>query len=277
MNDKQIFECMAKKTGIRAVEIADMLDVDLSDVSDALKALVDEGDVVRSSGFSPNGLPTQLYDFSEQFMRSNEYKSIMAASTPVEAAVAATAPSPAPAPMAKVGEVPSRAERAIAHILKTGGATDVELRELLVMRQEEYPSSILGHAMKIGRVTRVNNRWVPGDGRPVMAPVKAKPFSIGKSTPAPAPAVPQFLADRVSVPVKPNGGAGKPKKATPAPVAEPVVDVAEPPVARPLRCGVWSDGVVELQRGSLPIALLSKDEADFMAAFLARVGVREAA
>jgi hypothetical protein len=297
MDDRKIFECVAKIPGIRAVQICDMLDEELGDVSEALKSLVDAGELSRRAGFAPNGVAAQLYDFSDYFKSTNEYKAVMAAMTPADA--------PLPAELveqlskagqaevvtgqpAKVGEVPSRAERAIAFILKHGSATDDELRTELVMRQGEYPSSILGHAMKTGRLTRVNNRWVPGDGRPMAAPPAAKPFSesiiASNKAPTPIPAVTPFLAERAKPGPKPGGGAGKPKAAPMvaapplAPADDQFIEVPEPqPMLPALRCGIWSDGVVELQRNGKPVAVLMQAEAEFMAKFLAGLGAKVAA
>ncbi len=279
MDDRKIFECVAKIPGIRAVQIQDMLDMELAEVSESLKSLVDAGDLVRRSGFAPNGVAAQCYDFSDYFKTTNEYKAVMASMVPQAATGQAGAAADQPA---KVGEVPSRAERAVAFILKTGGATDDELRAELVLKSTEYPSGILGHAMKTGKVTRKGNRWIPGDGRPVLQPppksFNRQPVStIEKLVPAPTPeqavVVPQFLADRVPAPKpaptpRPRVVADPVPEAPPAPVAEVV---ALPPT---LRCGIWSDGVIELQRNGKPVAVLMQDEADFMTAFLA--GLRAA-
>lgn len=50
INDQKIYTLMLKTESIRAVQIADALDEELVDVSSALKALVDVGDVVRTPG-----------------------------------------------------------------------------------------------------------------------------------------------------------------------------------------------------------------------------------
>lgn len=254
MDDRKIFECIAKKQpGVRAVQISDLLNVDLAEVSEALRELVASGELVRSAGFAPNGTAAQLYDFSPSFKASNDYKAVMAAM-----------PAPAAAAPVKAGEVPSRAERAVAYILKHGAATDDDLRTELVMRAGEYPSSILGHAVKSGKVTRVNNKWVPGDGRPVMDPPKADFNAPKASIRRVAPvAVPSFLGTRVEAPAKPDGGTGVPKKR--ADVA-PVVEV--PAAAQPLRCAIWSDGMVELQSDGRTVVTLARHEAEFIARFM---------
>jgi predicted transcriptional regulator len=78
MNDQKIYELMFKTPGIRAVQIADALDAELVDVSEALKALVEIGDVVQSKGFSPNGRQAMIYNLSETFKRSRQYSNLVA-------------------------------------------------------------------------------------------------------------------------------------------------------------------------------------------------------
>lgn len=273
MEDRKIFECMARIQGIRAVQISDMLDVELAEVSAALKDLFESGDITRRSGFAPNGVAAQCYDFSDYFKTTNDYKAVMAS---LVASGDAPAASPAPATPVNAVEPLSRAERAIAFIKLHGSATDTELREYLVMRQEEYPSSVLTHAVKAGRVTRRNNRWVPGDGRPVMDPPASPAFgriSLKGSTPTPVPSVKPFLADRVEPPVKPSG-VKKPKSA-PAPVStDPAAGATHPASdiepARAYRCAIWSDGMVELQANGRTVAMLARVEAEFIAGFMAQ-------
>ncbi len=248
MDERKIFECIAKKQpGVRAVQISDLLDVPLSEVSEALRDLVEGGQLVRKSGFAPNGAPAQQYDFSESFKATNDYKAVMASVAPASVAFEVKSVAPVPNQPAQKAVDVSTSERLVAHILKTGGATDDQLRAAVGLKSTQYPSSYLSHAQKVGRITRRGVKWIPADGRAPALPPKSTN-------------VPSFLAE-----TKPAVPTVKPKE---VPIVPPEKVSAS---AQPLRCGIWSDGVVELQRGGSPIAFLSQDEADFMAAFLVRV------
>lgn len=55
MNVLDILRLMAKAPAICAVQIADALDKDLAEVSNAMRDLVDSGSVVQSKGVAPDG------------------------------------------------------------------------------------------------------------------------------------------------------------------------------------------------------------------------------
>lgn len=272
MNDQQILTLIAKKPGIVAIQIADALDVELSEASAALKELVEIGHVQRSTGTAPNGLAAQVYHLTEEFKRTNEYRAVMAAieaEAPRAAApVAAPAPVPAPAASAAIAAVApvstptvGRAERAIAFIRTHGPVTDAQLRAELGMKLEEYPSTVLSHAVKAGRVARVGSEWLPGAGAPP-APVKKQPAFGGSlglpgSSPRAPVAVPRFADFAVAA----------------APTASPAPIVDQAPAAEPpkFRCGLWSDGVLELQRDGIQVAALTQHEGEALAGFMARL------
>lgn len=77
MNDQQIYALMAKTPGLRAVQIADALDQELVDVSNALRSLVEVGDVVQTKGIAPNGHQAMMYDLSDEFKKSREGKALL--------------------------------------------------------------------------------------------------------------------------------------------------------------------------------------------------------
>lgn len=304
MNDQQIYQYLARKPGSRAQDIADALDVELREASDALRSLVEVGDVARYAGKAPNGLAAQLYTLSDTFKKSREGVALLAASAQVPVAVApaptppapapvaapalapvpvpAPAPTPAPAPEKQTG---SRAERAIACILEKGAVGDAELRMVMGIKSAEYPSTYLTKAVRAGRVIRDGMVWRPGKGE-VVAPVPAKPvkppvvkaeatvLTPTKVEPAQSVAADVLFAQEVPAPV------------TPVP---PVVAVVAPfkvaPAAQPaapvFRCGLWSDGVLELQRDGRSLVELTRGEheqlSDFMRRMLGTVAEKVAA
>jgi len=303
MNHQQILTLIAKNPGIVAIRIADVLNVELTVASEALKDLVEVDHVSRATGTAPNGLTAQVYHLTEEFKLTKEYRALMAiieadaakappsaAPTPQAQAPASTAPEDegrqvAPAPTPAPAPAISRMERAIAFIRSHGPVTDVQLRTEIGIRAEEYPSSILSPAVKAGHVVRIGSEWVLGDGTPP-APVKSQPsfgggIALAGSTPG-APVVPTFLRERVAAPQKPNGGAGKAKRAPAAADLEGLQQesndqrsekstAAAMPAPAKFRCGLWSDGVLELQRNGVTVAELEQDEGETVAAFMARL------
>lgn len=237
MNDQKIYELMAKTPDIRAVQIADALDQDLTDVSTALKALVDEGDVVRTAGTAPNGQPAQIYNLSATFMKSTEYKAITARLNPPAApstqAAAASAPTPAPAPAAVAAAPKSHVDDAIAFIRLAGTVTTAELKQHMGLRSSASPAAWLNGAIRDGRLARNGIHWTIGDGKP---PVRAE----------------------------------TPKSQAPAAQATAPTIVANAP-APTFRCGLWSDGVLELQRDGATLATLTRNEGEHLTQFFNRM------
>lgn len=278
MNDQKIYELMFRTPNIRAVQISDALDADLGEVSRALRPLVDIGDVVQHKGVAPNGQPALMYNLSDDFKKSRQYADLVAAAAaaakPTQApaapataeergvelmqvmvpsmAAATLAPTPTPteSPTAAPATEPpcaGRSERAIAHIVGNGSATDQALREVMGIRPEEYPSSYLSHAVRAGRVMKKGSLWVPGNGAPV-EPDRAPPFG-----------------SRLNLP-------GSTPKPTAAPARKAAPQAPEPaavqPIAPTFRCGLWSDGVLELQRNGVTVATLEPTESKVMLNFI---------
>lgn len=235
MNDQKIYELMAKTPDIRAVQIADALDQELIDVSNALKALVDEGDVVRSDGTAPNGKPAQIYNLSATFMKSADYKAISTRINPpaVPSTPAAAAPAPAPAPAAVAAAPKSRVDDAIAFIRLMGTVTTSELKQHMGLSGSASPASWLNGAIQDGRLVRNGIQWKIGDGKPPTRTETPKPPAPAAQAPAPA-----IVASN------------------PAPA---------------FRCGLWSDGVLELQRDGATLATLTRNEGEHLTQFFNRM------
>jgi hypothetical protein len=273
MNDQQIYTMMAATPRIRAVQIADALGQELTEVSKALRLLVEIGDVVRTSGTTPEGSPTQYYDLSEQFWCSREGIALAAANDQTAATEVLTA-APAAAPLeiptlitlqdpAVQPVEPGRAARALTYIAEHGSATDVQLRVVMGLPDDVFPSSYLSKDAQAGRVVKVDREWKLGDGRPLRplsrqpafgAPLGlpgASPFDV----PAPPPPAPKVRRQVV----------------TPDPAEVPApAPVTRAPAAPALRCGVWLDGTFELRRGDVTTEL-TQAEALVLRDFLNRV------
>lgn len=293
MNDQQIYQLLARKPDARAQDIADKLDVDLKDTSAALKTLVDVGDVVRHTGTAPNSLPTQLYNLSDAFKRTKDGVAALAAAAGFKDAAPAAKPAPVvdpeaapPAPVAIPVFVPveqpkvSRSELGIAYVTKHGRVTQEALRKAMDMKHGEYPSAFLGGAIRAGKLYKDNTEWVAGPSPAHKAaskfnfskPPKDEPKAQFKPTeqpdePAPAAAAPEpstLKSTVVNDVFVSSRDAGKFDAAVAA-IAAPV------PTVPVFRCGLWSDGVLELQRNGLAIAMLTRGEHEHMADFMRRM------
>lgn len=248
MNDQKIYTLMAKTPDIRAVQIADALDQELSDVSDALKSLVDVGDVVRHSGTAPNGQPTQLYNLSPAFIKSNEYKAIKAGFVAVATTTAAAMPAPQPA--ASVIPPPSsvsRVDDAIAFIRLTGKVSGAALKRHMGLSGTASPGNYLNTALRDGRLARDGIYWMIGPAKP------------GGKQPGPNVAAKTESAPETAV---------IPVPALPASEAPHQVAPANGPT---FRCGLWSDDVLELQRDGETLATLTRTEGEQLSSFFNRM------
>lgn len=167
MNDEQIYRLMARTPGIRAAQIADELGEELADVSNALKALVEVGDVVRSNGFTPEGNPAQVYNLSAEYRRERDGLALIPAMTGsgVRRLGQLTAPaarhSDLPAARTKV----DRAIDCLVLLLTAGKAhaSDTEIREAMGIDRKSSPRAYLMAAMIAGRIVKDELGWTLGE------------------------------------------------------------------------------------------------------------------
>lgn len=274
MNDRHIYELLAKAPaeGLRAVQMCDAINepnVELADVSRALAALVEVGDVVRSAGQAPNGQPAQFYALSTDFKNSRDYKLIMAKQAGT--AAAASAPTPAPTPDNTSAPVPaapkkSRTDDAIEYIRHAGKVSSTQLKTHMGLKSGESPATWLSGPIRDGRLLRDGVFWMIGSGKPA-----SKVGAATKPTAARG-AIPKLGATLAAKSPQPAPAAPEPKAApdTPAPVPEAVAATPVHPAGR-FRCGLWSDGVLELQRDGVTLTELTRGEREHMADFFGRM------
>lgn len=167
-------------------------------------------------------------------------------------ATPATVVPPSVADIPKLGDQPlhsamSKVELAIRHLRATGSATSMQLREVMGLSKTQSPVSFLGPAVKDGRVRKNGVNYYPGH-----------PATVGISAS--------------------DSQAAKPERKARAPVApcpHRAVDPTPSPVTPAFRCGIWSDGAMELQRNGVTIASLTLAEhaivAQFSVAALAKI------
>lgn len=291
MTDQKIFSLMLKTPNIRAVQIADALDQTLTAVSAALRGMVDAGDVLSSKGVAPNNVTCMVYNISDDGKLSSDYRAAYAmslrASGPVAPAAVAVAvampapvpaPEPIPAPMPAptvaialtapaasidraaptvpaaptVGFVSSgtRVDRAIEFIHKNGGATNAQLRTAMGLQATQSPGQFLKPATKNGRIVYSDMLWSLGNRAPVAA---AAPVVV----PVPTSALLPVVAPAVAV--------------APATAALVQAVPASLRAATVYRCGLWSDGALELQRDGVTVAMLSHEDGEQMAGVIIRM------
>ncbi|MEJ7804856.1 MAG: hypothetical protein WKG03_02905 [Telluria sp.] len=293
MNDHQIYCAIAKTPDIRAVQICDALDVELIDVSDALKSLVSVGDVVRHTGVGPNGLPAQLYNLSADFRKSREgaalIASLPAAAPPVLAHVTPAPPTAAAPPVSTpvfqqevaLPRAATKVAQAIEHVKIHGAVSDVDMRTVMGLPRTSAPKAYLISAIKDGRIRKNDaGLWEQGDGTPPMA---RAPKSVTNSAPKGGPAT-QFPKTAQSEEVanvivvgntilvsKDHKEIAPEVLAAVAAVTEDKVKSAPPPEGSDFRCGLWSDGVIELQRDGHSLVELTRAEGEHLATFVGRI------
>lgn len=270
MNDQQIYEFLARKPDSRAQDIADAMDVELKVASDALRALVDCGDVVRHAGIARNGLSAQLYHLSVEYRRGRDYQAIMskivASASEVQVApapvskppVAAAFETPVLADLKELKPPRTKVEMAIDYLAGNPNADDAQMRAAMGLPKTSSPTNYLASAMRAGRVVKSRYGWNVGPG---IAPDKNQraPYN-----PPPVSSVPAAVSDvtlagpNVVPPYVVPDADGR------AALANQISDLPK----GIFRCGLWSDGVIEMQRGDTLLAKLSRAEAEQMAEFM---------
>lgn len=174
--------------------------------------------------------------------------------------------------------MPTRVQRAIDHLTLFKTATDEQIRDAMGLSALAAPKAYLASAIKTGRVSKGANGWQLGRCDPVR-----KPFSIS------TPKCPVAQFDKHAQPVTKE----EVKDLPPAVVEQlskpaqelakedhdewievPEVDppaIAQAPSPAVFRCGLWSDGVLELQRNGRTVVMLDQGEHEQLGAFMRRM------
>jgi hypothetical protein len=255
MIGQQILEIIAATPDCREEHIYDGVFVDEHETHASIAALLAVGDVVALT--REDGLT--LYHLSDKFKASDAYKRI-------EMRLNVERDTPVGLPSI---------ERAIEFVRvrtkKNREVTTSELHVLLELPPDALVSHHLADALADGRLIKDGKHWTIGAGTAV-------------EEPKPALAIPQFVqpqADNVVPISSPRMARTKePAKLDFAAFADMVNERPEHvkevlslssgagPV---IRCGLWSDGAVELQRDGQTRALLLPDEMACLADFWPRI------
>jgi len=161
----------------------------------------------------------------------------------ISASAVKTAPS-FPAPVTRTIETPrtssgsrSKADIAMGFILEKGQATSAELRDLLGLTGSQSASGYLASAIKSGRIIKDGQLFRAGDGKPIKKPAKTK-----------GPAIEIASTETVTT------------------------EQAAPKMAD-FRIGLWSDGVIELQRNGVTVVQINQAERDHLMQFMSSVKI----
>lgn len=283
MFNEKILEVIAKTPGCREAAIYDAVSVDADETRAAISVLETAGAIVaiESEGVTEYG---RVFEFTEEFKESDLCKRITLKAT------AAKLPGA------------NRIERAIAFVKERGTATSSELHALMGLSPDEYASNALACAVRTKRLVKDGKNWTlgPGPGGPAVPVTPTEDHETSRVTPgsraAPFP-VPTFLHKEAEA-AQANDAAvfrgedeQKPAQvaAAVAPVEVPrrakVIESEPKAAATPapaksktaiepaLRCGLWSDGTVELRRDDQTVVILSAQEATYLAEFWTRVSI----
>jgi hypothetical protein len=227
MNIDAVIQLIKDRPNIRTVEIADLIDCEPDLIEPALRVHIAAGVITVIPVTAPNGHPANGFVYNG-----------------MKAAPAAAA-LPSVTDIPKLGDQPlhsamSKVELAIRHLRATGSATSMQLREVMGLSKLQSPVSFLGPAVKDGRVRKHGVNYYPGH-----------PATAGVSTSDTPPLTPPTKKTRAPAALRP----------------QPVGGSASDPAAPAFRCGVWSDGAMELQRDGVTIASLSLAEHAIVAQF----------
>lgn len=263
MNDQKILALMATKADMRAVQISDAFDISLKDASDAMRDLVEVGSVVQSKGVAPNQQQCMVYNLSDDFKNSREGRAILGAA-PVPVPQVGVAPIVVPVFLPKpetpsvreskpadVARSPrkSKASLGVDFIISNKQASIEQLRTAMGLLNGQYPAAFLGAAVAAGKVHSENGVWCPGPAAQLPADRRTADVGIEGRALAHQPVAPSGMPSEVKL-------------------GDLMVDSVGSPV---FRCGLWSDGVIELQRDGVTIAQLVQREGEHLAGFINRM------
>lgn len=174
MYTKQILDLIGKRPGIRLAEIADAVDCEAQMVEVSIKDQLANGAVIAEKIEVPNARPTWAY----------RLRDAAPAASPAPLKAVDTMPR-APAPAAQVTPAPVRAavapkrtkvELAMDFIRSRPNqqATDAELREVMSLGKDRFPSTFLSTQRANGEIHKDGAYWRLGPAVKVSAEQRAE-------------------------------------------------------------------------------------------------------
>jgi hypothetical protein len=141
----EILALIARQPGMRDVEIADAIDLDVDLVHTAIRTEIDAGIVIVLAVKAPNGRTAHCYAIAAGHVADYVQK-----------------PGKARRPRSS-----TKIQRALEFIRSNGGkATNRELQLAAGLQPHQYPAAYLKHAVIDGRLAKHGRFWRIGTGKP---------------------------------------------------------------------------------------------------------------
>jgi hypothetical protein len=196
--------------------------------------------------------------------------------TNLQSSVTPTVPTPRPAP-APVEQILTKAQLAVAYLKTMPGNTcsQKEMCAAIGLPPSSQPYAYLSRAVRDGELRRDGSNWLLGDGTPPVPALKDGKLVAQEESAAPpleqtvamlgaGAGITAMVDEELKLPIR------RPLEA-PAPAMRSDAEVIErleflrgekfaPATAPTFRCGIWSDGILELQRGGQVVASLTREE-----------------
>jgi hypothetical protein len=297
MHIEKILALIATRPKIRTVEIADLVDMEPDQVEPTLRRYIAGGQILMTEVIAPNGRPVAGFEFSDLFKNSETYRSAMAGlaikkeqhatehvitplgapptgaepvyreptatgtiirrDLPEHGPVAKRTPFSKPEPQTTYPKTatPAKAPRlgkpelVLEYLRNQPGqrATTEEIRIVMELAPDAHVNAYLSRALRATKLYREGDIW---SLNAFSAPAPS-PATKEQATPALEGA--QIVSDSLEVHAPSSPGQ-----------AMSIRSIKK----KPLRVAHWSNGELELKRGSQPVALLTKAEVKLLQKYL---------
>lgn len=254
----EVLELIARRPGVRTVEIADLVDIDVDLVRKSIQAEIDQGIVKTEEVKALNGRMTVAHSISPnhiaKYLAPGAAISVSAPASPAPASAVSGPGAILPAAPANLTKV----ELAINCVRANAGrATSAQLHQAMGLRSSQHPTNFLAAPLNNGRLVRDNGFWCTGSGTKAQAKPASAAASIAPPAPAAKPDLPFAQTESIKQEVKEEA-------------AQATADAR-------FACALWSDCTLQLTRGGVVLAALNAAETQQLLVYLDRNPDRRAA
>lgn len=180
VDKKMVMDLIRRQPGVRSVEIADELDMDVEQVHRLLVDEIGAGTIVVKQLTAPGGKALNSYHFSPQAQSATAPVALAAlaigtaSATPVTVSASAEKQAPETA-WERRASPKMRTELAIDYLRTCGaaGARSQELAAAMGLRADQSPSNFLRTARERGQVIAADGRWRIVESAVAHSPAKA--------------------------------------------------------------------------------------------------------
>lgn len=247
---QQILELITKQPGIRDVEIADKIDIDLDQVHRDLSDAVSNNEVWVEKIIAPNGLKVNGYSRNPA---SRGWKTPQTATPAIQPRTVSTPVAPVVSPAV---EELTKVDKAIAYLTANGSVTPRDLAIAMGLDvRKQSPSQYLGHCIRSGRIVK--------DGKFFRLGVEGGIAAAEMLSPAQKERLADQQARDFSKSSAPAAAVAPPVPASMPPASEPAITPASAPV---FACALNSNGELLLERGE-GLTRLSASETNILRSY----------